>query len=86
MMAHIRECALDSRLPPRRILRRHAHDELTDLEQDSSLSGFVGVRPFPSDQLPMPPSNVSGVAIVAISRRVRTAEPKRAGGKPRRRL
>jgi hypothetical protein len=54
-MADIRERALDPRVSPRRILRRHAHDELTDLEQYPSLSGFPGVRPFPGDQLTMPP-------------------------------
>jgi hypothetical protein len=55
-MADVRERALDSRVPPRRILRRHAHDhELTDLEQYTSLSGFPGVQPLSSDQLTMPP-------------------------------
>ena len=54
-MADVLERALDPRVAPRRIFRRHPHDELTDLEQDTAPAGSPGVRPLPGDQLAMPP-------------------------------
>ena len=54
-MADVLQRALDPRVAPRWILRGHPHDELTDREQDTASSGFSGVRPFPGDQLAMPP-------------------------------
>ena len=53
-MANVAEGALDPRVAPRRILCRHAHDELTNLDQDPTPSRLPGGGPFPGDQLAMP--------------------------------
>jgi len=54
-MPDVFECALDPRVSPGRILGRHAHDELTDLAENSAAVGSPRVCPFASDQLTMPP-------------------------------
>jgi hypothetical protein len=81
-MADIGERALDPRVSPRRILCCHAQDELTDLEQHTSWSGFPGVRPLPGDQLTMPPQQrVRGNDRGNLAQR-RTTESVRQGGQP----
>jgi hypothetical protein len=59
-MADVHERTLDPRVPPPRILRRHPHDELTDLDQHSAPSGALDVRPLAGDQLAMPPEQRVG--------------------------
>jgi hypothetical protein len=46
---------LDPRVTPCRILLRHADDKSPDLEQHPAPSGLSAARPFPGDQLAMPP-------------------------------
>ena len=79
-MANVLERALDSRVAPRRILRRHPHDELTDLYQDTTPSGSPGVRPFSGDQLAMPPQQ--GIRCRGELPQRRTADSVRSGGQP----
>src|SRR5262245_52273096 len=54
-MANVAQRALDPRIAPRRIVSRHPHDELTNLEQDTAPSRSPAVRPLPRDQLTVPP-------------------------------
>jgi hypothetical protein len=53
-VAHVRKRALDPRVVPRRILRRHANDQSSDLEQHPASPQSPRVCPFPRNQLPMP--------------------------------
>ena len=54
-MADILERPMDPRVASRRILRRHPHDQLTDLDYDTASSQSPDIRPLAGDQLPMPP-------------------------------
>src|SRR4051794_27239694 len=81
-MADIRERALDPRVSPGRILRRHAHDELMDIKQYTALSRFPGVCPLPGDQLTMPPQQRVRRSDRRDFAQGRTPEPIRAGGQP----
>ena len=53
-MADVFQRALDPRVPPRRILLRHPHDEPPNLQQDTATTAPSGVGPLPRDELPMP--------------------------------
>ena len=59
-MADVFQRALDPRVPPRRILLRHPHDEPSNLQQDAATTGPPGVAPLPRDQLTMPPEQRIG--------------------------
>jgi hypothetical protein len=54
-MTDVLERAMDPWVAPRRVVRRHPHDQLTDLEQDTTPAGSPGIRPLAGNQLAMPP-------------------------------
>ena len=71
-MANVAERAQDPCVAPRRVLFRHPDHQATDLSQD--LTRLTEVRPyvhFRAMSCRCHRSNVSGVAIVAMSRRAR---------------
>jgi hypothetical protein len=59
-MADVLERALDPRVTPRRVLRRHSHDQLTDIDGHTAPSGACRVRPFARNQLAVPPEQRVG--------------------------
>ena len=53
--------ALDARVAPTRILGRHSHDEPANLQEHGRPARPTPrARPFPGDELPMPPENGVG--------------------------
>ena len=57
-MIQILQRALDARVAPARVLGRHPHDKATDLRECIGPSRTTfRVRPFPGDELPVPPKN-----------------------------
>ena len=59
-MPHILQRALDPRVAPRRIVLRHSDDEPLDLRKHAATSASGGIRPFPGDELSVPPENRVG--------------------------
>jgi hypothetical protein len=81
-MANVLERALDPRIDPRWIFRRHPHDELTDLKQSTVPSGSLGVRPLAGNQLAMPPEQRVGRRDCGNLPQGRTADPICSRGQP----
>jgi hypothetical protein len=81
-MAHIVECTLDPHVAPRRIVRRHPHHELPDLDQDTAPAGSSSVRPFSGDQFAMPAQQGVRRGDRRDLPQGRTAESVRSGGQP----
>jgi hypothetical protein len=81
-MANVAQRALDLRIAPRRIVRRHPHDELTNLEQDTAPSGSSAVRPLPRDQLTVPPKQGVRRRNRGDLPQDRTADSVRSGSQP----
>ena len=81
-MADILQRALDPRVAPRWILRRHPYHQLTDLGQDTAPSGSRGVRPLAGDQLAMPPEQGVWRRDRGDLPQGRTANSIRSGGEP----
>ncbi len=60
-MADVLQRADDPRVAPRRILFGHPHDQSPDLREHARTTAPpLRVRPFPRDELPMPPKNRVG--------------------------
>src|SRR5438552_1139223 len=81
-MPDVLERALKPRVAPRRILRRHLHNELTDLEQNTAPSGSLAVRPLARNQLAMPPKQGVGRRDRGNLPQGRTADRVRSPGQP----
>jgi hypothetical protein len=81
-MADVRKRTLDPRIAPRRIVRRHPYDELTDLDQHTAPPRFLGVRPLASDQLTVPPEQRVGRGDRGDLPQGRTADSVRSRGQP----
>jgi hypothetical protein len=72
--------ALDPRVAPRRILLRHPQDKPSNLQDDTALPRLPAYVHFLAIRCRCQRSNVSGVAIVAISRKA--ARPTRPRSQP----
>jgi hypothetical protein len=68
-MTKILQRSLDARVPPARIVRRHADNQASDLDHHSrSARPLSRVGPFLRNQIAMPSEMVSGVTSVATLR------------------
>ena len=81
-MADVPKRALNPRVAPRRIARRHPHDELTDLQQDAAPCGSPGIRPLSRNQLTMPPQQGVRRRDCGDLPQGRTTDAVRSGGQP----
>ena len=54
-MPDVLQRALDPRVAPRRILRRHPHHEVPDFGEHTAMTTPSGVCPLPGDELTVPP-------------------------------
>src|SRR5688572_28958836 len=59
-MPEVLQRSLDPRVAPTRIFSRHSDDKLSDLHEYTTTARAWGVRPFPQNQLPMPPQQCVG--------------------------
>jgi hypothetical protein len=74
---------LNPRIAPRRIPRRHAHDQLADLrERASTARRWVRVRPLPRNELPVPAQQRIGGDDRSDLAQPPTAQPVRPNSEP----
>jgi hypothetical protein len=74
-MADVLEHTLDSRVAPRRIVGRHPQDQLTDSTSTPRRPGALTYVHLPAIIWRCHRSKVSGVAIVAMSRKAAQPTP-----------
>ena len=82
-MADVLQRAEDPRVAPRGILLGHPHDQTPDLREHARTTASpLRVRPFPRDQLPMPPQNRVGRDDRGDLTKAATAQPVSVHGQP----
>src|SRR5262245_25075301 len=82
-MADVLQRADDPRVAPRRVLLSHAHHQTPDLRTHArATAAAFRVRPFPRDELSMPPENRVGCDDRGDVTKAATAQPVSVHGQP----